>query len=1460
MQTGEDSQAAVALDENKTIYLDANSRVQFIREGRYFRVCLEEGLVLVDVRKKLDENESLNIMIDRFIVDIRGTILYAETKPDGHSQCVGVLEGTTTVDYTDQSGTHRLIPVSAGNRIAFPVDDGGALISPPNLNRLVSKDLQGFVAKTVTESSNLTDRVIEANENGDLLLTPGGVIGDGKGQLELFPANANWVWSGLVTLTAPSGSKLYDGTPLTCSSGALVSSLPVNFNIQVTASGSQTNAGSCETEITSFTITNSTGDDVTSHFTNVETLPGKLVVDPYPLIVQTGSAEKEYDGKALTCDKAEIRSSLNNSAEGTALGSEQMVAVSGSNFVQGETAAVPPAIPDSDITVEVTGSQTEPGQSDNTCNIIWGNANPNNYTVSYDLGTLTVTTQSGVRTLTIATGSAEKVYDGTPLTCNEVTVTGQAYGDNVTVTATGSQTEAGESKNNYQINWGSVNSSHYTIDSRNLGTLKVKPLELAVSFGVPEVTYSGFIWIPNPVITYLNGPHQNESVTGMRIMASSDGFLVGSSPEDLTSGRGSETDGNPDGSQQGQTDSIGINPDNETSLPTASIPFHFTLYTGDTVDLTVISTGISAGVYTVYASVSVSSTSIVIPDQSFTTGKQITIQPAVLTITTGSKEKEFDDTPLTCSDVTVSGLKGSDTVTVTATGSINEVGETENTYSIDWGNTNKNNYTIAENLGTLTITEPKQTHLTVTVIANQATKEYNGEEQTVEGYTLATSGEQYTMEDFTYTGTYAVKRTNCGTSYFTLDGDKFQNLNESFNVSFVVSDGYLRITPATLSITTGSASKTYDGTPLTCSEVTVSGLKGNDTISVTATGNITEVGATENTYSIDWGSTNAGNYTIEENLGTLTVTEPIIEVTVTVTGNQDTKEYTGQEQSVEGYTVAISDERYTVDDFTFSGTAAAKGTNPGTYLMGLDPDQFTNNNDAFAVTFSVTDGKLVINEPVVPEKVPVTVSITGNKNSVNYDGGEHSVEGYTVSISDSRYTEEDFIFTGSAMIEGTNAGVYYMGLTEDQFVNNNNAFDVTFSVDDGCLEIDPAVLEIAITGNNSTVTYDGAEHSVTGYSVSIPDGAALTADDISGPAQSAAIAKGTNANGGSNEDKTYPMGLSASAFSNTNGNYNVTFSVTDGWLKITPIPLTYSIGTASCDPFTVEGYTPTSVLTCANTTLPGTETKRADDENNSYYFYSEYDLPTGDSVRLEIRNTPKEGAAPGTYPVYASWAISGTASNYSYDASASVGTFTINPFELSVQTASESKPYDGLPDPVSSATKVDCQYFEITATAIGSTDGADVGEHTNIYKLNWGETATLLGVSEGTNIADYFNITESLGTLTIEKCPVTINLGGSTTTPVKISDLGPNTVPMTGTFSDGSAIPVTYSTTTTGYTAVFTLKGSDTLSLEWTYPTAPSASYTIAPTVTFSGSSKDNYDINYNNNTLSIYSTEDVNQ
>ena len=101
----------------------------------------------------------------------------------------------------------------------------------------------------------------------------------------------------------------------------------------------------------------------------------------------------------------------------------------------------------------------------------------------------------------------------------------------------------------------------------------------------------------------------------------------------------------------------------------------------------------------------------------------IVIVPAPLTVTTSSAAKEYDGTPLTSTDAEVTGLVNSETATITANGSQTDVGTSNNTYHLEWGTTKESNYTVSENLGTLTITVNAQP---ITLTAKSASKKYDG--------------------------------------------------------------------------------------------------------------------------------------------------------------------------------------------------------------------------------------------------------------------------------------------------------------------------------------------------------------------------------------------------------------------------------------------------------------------------------------------------------------------------------------------------------------------------------------------------------------------------------------------------------------------------------------------------------------------------------------------------------------
>lgn len=168
----------------------------------------------------------------------------------------------------------------------------------------------------------------------------------------------------------------------------------------------------------------------------------------------------------------------------------------------------------------------------------------------------------------------------------------------------------------------------------------------------------------------------------------------------------------------------------------------------------------------------------------------------------------------------------------------------------------------------------------------------------------------------------------------------------------------------------------------------------------------------------------------------------------TINGLPDGIRYTVQELDSNGYTVSakVNDDPVQLENNMLEGTIAA----------GVETKVAFNNHKSYVYP---------PNPPIMDE---IIVEITGNSDSVVYDGTEHSVKGYTVKISDPRYTEADFTFTGKAEASGVNAGTYEMGLKAEQFKNTNARFtNVKFVIKaDGVLTITPK--DLTITAGSKT--------------------------------------------------------------------------------------------------------------------------------------------------------------------------------------------------------------------------------------------------------------------------------------------------------------------------------------------------------------------------------------------------------
>lgn len=287
--------------------------------------------------------------------------------------------------------------------------------------------------------------------------------------------------------------------------------------------------------------------------------------------------------------------------------------------------------------------------------------------------------------------------------------------------------------------------------------------------------------------------------------------------------------------------------------------------------------------------------------------------------------------------------------------------------------------------------------------------------------------------------------------------------------------------------------------------------------------------------------------------GKVTPTKITDEITVTITGATNAETYDGTEKKAEGYTVMISDPRYTTKDFTFLGTNVVKATNASTnqYMMGLKADDFTNNNEKFTnVKFVVNDGWLLIN------KRPLTIE--ANDNTVDYDGKPHGEDGYVATGLANGDTVESVTFNGSQ----TNPGTYENLLVPSEAVIKNakgddvkNNYIITYTP--GTLVINKLTnaITVTITGKQETKDYNGQTQTVTGFDYTV-EGAGH--DDVTVTLKENQKAEASGKDVKTVNDGKYSMNLTSDMFDVSSTKYsNVTITtVNDGWLKITPIAIT----------------------------------------------------------------------------------------------------------------------------------------------------------------------------------------------------------------------------------------------------------------------------------------------------------------
>ena len=1065
-----------------------------------------------------------------------------------------------------------------------------------------------------------------------------------------------------------------------------------------------TKTGKTLVEGTDYTLAYS--DDVTNAGTVTVTIKGignysgktttTYQITKRDVTLTSGSASRVYNKEALTNGE---------------------VTVSGDGFAKDEGA-----------TYDVTGSQTEVGESKNTFKYeLKSNTKASNYNITKVEGDLKVTAEDGEVVVTITGHSDSVEYDG-----NEKTVSGY----DVAITE----------------------GSKYTTDDFTFnGTAEAKgteagtyPMNLAADqFANTNTNYEKVRFVVN------------------------DGSLT-ITPKSI----------NPDDEKNGITvtdpeNSIYDGNEHINGLTVTDSKLNTTLVEGTDYTLTYSGDLINVGTVT-----------ITVKGIGNYTGefiKTYQILPREYTVTTNTDSKVYDGTALTAGG-TVNNLVDGETVGFTMTGSQTNVGTSNNTYELNWtGSAKESNYTHGkDSIGTLTVKaksivpdgpntpEEKKTGITVT---DPKDSKYDGEEHKNKPKVEDTKTKATLKEGRDYELSYSEDVTNAGTVTVTVTG--IGNYEGSFEVTYEITKRHVTLTSA-------DDEKVYDGSALTNDTVTVGGDKfaKKEGATYNVTGMQIEKGSSKNTftYTLNEG-TLAGNYDIETFEGTLKVTAFENEVVVTIKGNKGTVTYDGNPHSVEGYVITdISNKLYKADYIGVKGYARAEGTAAGTYKMNLTAQQFSNTSASFdKVTFKVEDGALTINpKSITPDEKKTGITVTAPEGS-KYDGEEHKnkptvtdtktnrtlVEGtdYTLAYS------EDVINAGTVTVTVTGIGNYEgsfevtyeitkrnvtltsgsaskvydktaltndtvtvsgdgfaknegatykvtgsrtkVGTSKNTFTyelkSNTTATNYNIEVKFGELKVtaQDGEVVVTITGHSDSVEYDGNEKTVSGYDVAITEGSKYTTDDFT--FNGTAEAKGTEAG-------TYPMNLAADQFANTNTNYEkVRFVVNDGSLTITPKsinPDDEKNGITVTDPENsiYDGNEHINGLTVTDSKLNTTLV-----EGTDYTLTYSGDLINVGTVTITVKGI---GNYTGEF----------------------IKTYQILPREYTVTTNTDSKVYDGTALTAGGTVNnlVDGETVGFTMT--GSQ--TNVGTSNNTYELNWTGSA---------KESNYKHGKDSIGTLTVTK-------------------------------------------------------------------------------------------------------------
>ena len=456
------------------------------------------------------------------------------------------------------------------------------------------------------------------------------------------------------------------------------------------------------------------------------------------------------------------------------------------------------------------------------------------------------------------------------------------------------------------------------------------------------------------------------------------------------------------------------------------------------------------------------------------------ITPATLTVVGSNTSLTYNGATQANGAATITGLKGSDAVTVSGSGSGLHAGTYTDSLSVAAsGTTQLSDYAVQITQGALTIT-PINLTANVTVSANNrsydATTTATGTVSLSSGVLAADAG---TIGISTTGLSFADANAATGKTVTAAGLQLTGNTHGDYTLGVqTTATTTATITPANLTYTGVTTTNAYNSTTQTNSGPTLTGtLYGTDSFTLSGIASRKNVGTTADALvATANGSTVASNYNISFVQGGLTITP--VTLTGTVPANA-AKVYDGTTAagSTPPLTLNLTGV-YPADAATVTATVTSgevyASANAGTGIgLSIAPSNITLNGNSLG-NYVMSTSTVVGTGTITPK----AVTITGATNSSVYNAATQTNSAPTVS---GLVSGQSLVVSGTA--SGKNAGTYADSLAYIAG-SGTNLSNYSITVSNGSLTITPDALNITptITANNKT--YDGTTTATGAVTVS----------------------------------------------------------------------------------------------------------------------------------------------------------------------------------------------------------------------------------------------------------------------------------------------------------------------------------------------------------------------------------------